>query len=251
MASYNPLEGARAEMVIDLCEKTDELVSIIIVHRNRGAFLNMCLQSISAMSINNNYEIIVVDNASTDKDAIDYVDGLKDSDIKVLHNDRNLWWAAAANQGVKAANKKSKYLIFMHADVIILTPVWIDLLINVSEAKEAGLVGVETGIYELNKQRVDYVREWLMLTTKECWADCGPFMAEELPQVGAPFMYTYKAARMNFKPNLLNAITVAHHYHSYSVDISDLEKFNETAPPIIAKLILDIQQKNVLSKSVV
>jgi glycosyltransferase involved in cell wall biosynthesis len=251
--TYNSLEGPRPELVVDLASQTDELVSIVIVHRNRGAFLNICLQSIAAMSINNNYEIIVVDNASTDKDVIDYLDGLtaqKGTEIKVIRNEKNLWWAAAANQGAKAADKSSKYLIFMHADVVVLTPVWIDLLINVSEAREAGLVGVDTGTYELNRQRVDFVREWLFLTSRECWKDCGPFMADELPQVGAAFMFTYKAARMNYKPNLLNTVQVAHHFHSYSVDVCDLEKFNEQAPPIIARLVLDMQQKSNLGKPV-
>lgn len=242
--AYNPLEGPRPELSIPLADSTDELVSIVIVHRNRGVFLNMCLQSIAAMSINNNYEIIIVDNASTDKDSIDYLDDVQQNDsIKVIRNDKNLWWASAANQGAKLANKKSKYIVFMHADVIVLTPVWIDLLINVSEAKKSGIVGVEAGTYELNRQRVDFVREWLMLVTRECWNDCGPFMFEELPQIGASFMFTYKAARMNYKPNLMNTIPIAHHYHSYSVDICDLERFSEQAPPVIAKLVLDMQQQ--------
>jgi hypothetical protein len=59
--SYNPLEGDRPELSVKLHENTDEHVSIIIVHKDRPEYLNICLQSIAVTSFNNNYEIIVVD----------------------------------------------------------------------------------------------------------------------------------------------------------------------------------------------
>jgi len=40
---------------------TQEQVSIIIVHKDKPEYLNICLQSIAVTSVNNNYEIIVVD----------------------------------------------------------------------------------------------------------------------------------------------------------------------------------------------
>jgi hypothetical protein len=36
-------------------------VSIIVVHRDRPEYLNICLQSIVVTSCNNNYEIIEID----------------------------------------------------------------------------------------------------------------------------------------------------------------------------------------------
>ena len=41
--AHNPLEGNRPELNIKLHENTDEQVSIIIVHKDRPEYLNICL----------------------------------------------------------------------------------------------------------------------------------------------------------------------------------------------------------------
>ena len=79
---YNPLEGDRPELSVKLHENTDEHVSIIVVHKDRPEYLNICLQSIAVTSFNNNYEIIVVDNGSgqESQDFLDEIDG----EVKVV-----------------------------------------------------------------------------------------------------------------------------------------------------------------------
>lgn len=42
----------------------EDSISIVIVNKDKPEYLNICLQSIAVNSSNNNYEIIVVDNAS-------------------------------------------------------------------------------------------------------------------------------------------------------------------------------------------
>ena len=59
---HNPLTGQRPEINIPLHDGSDEQISIVIVHKDRPEYLNLCLQSITVCSFNNNYEIIVVDN---------------------------------------------------------------------------------------------------------------------------------------------------------------------------------------------
>src|SRR5271154_2319073 len=110
---HNALEGERPDIVFDLQQQTtDEQVSIIVVHKDRPEYLNICLQSIAVTSLNNNYEIIVVDNASG-QDSQDFLNEIE-GEVKVIRNDKNEWWSKACNQGAKAADKNSKYLIFMH-----------------------------------------------------------------------------------------------------------------------------------------
>ena len=41
---FNPLEGEKPEITFKLNDTTDELVSIIIVHKDRPEFLNIALQ---------------------------------------------------------------------------------------------------------------------------------------------------------------------------------------------------------------
>lgn len=241
-APHNPLEGAPADLTLNLHDGSDEQVSIIVVHRDRPEFLNICLQSIAVTSINNNYEIIVVDNGSVNQDAIDYLEDLKNEhDIKVIRNDENRWWAAAANQGAKAASKNSRYMIFMHPDVVIINPAWMDLLINVSEANQSGVVGIESGSYLFQTQKIDFVQEWMMLVSKECWQDCGPF-SEELPQVGAPFIFTLSAQRRGYRPQIIGKTPIAHHYRVFGLDVNDYEKFTEQAMVVIPRLVNELQR---------
>ena len=151
-APHNPLEGERPELTIDLHDGSEELVSIIVVHKDRPEYLNICLQSIAVTSFNNNYEIIVVDNASESNDALEFLNEI-DGEVKVIKNKENLFWGPAANKGAAAANKNSKYYIFMHCDVVITNPAWIDLMINISESQDSGVVGLELQSYYLQQQK--------------------------------------------------------------------------------------------------
>jgi hypothetical protein len=64
MQQVDSLDGQKPQFVLDIKNNLNDSVSIVIVHKDRPEFLNICLQSITVMSSNNNYEIIVVDNGS-------------------------------------------------------------------------------------------------------------------------------------------------------------------------------------------
>ncbi len=239
-------QAMNTDLQLKMTPETDEQVSIIIVHRDKPAYLNIALQSIAVTSLNNNYEIIIVDNGSETQDAQDFLEDLEQQDCKVVRTKENVWWAKAANMGAKAASKNSKYMIFLHHDIVVLNPAWIDMLINVSESQDSGLVGVSMSAYGMDdvngkKTQIDFVEEWCMLTTRECWQDCGPF-AEKLEQVGAPFMYTMSAQWHNYKPQVIRNPLV-HHYGVFAMDISDLERFNDKAGTLIPELMRETQTK--------
>jgi GT2 family glycosyltransferase len=238
---HNPLEGQSPELTINLHDGSEEQVSIIVIHKDRPEYLNICLQSIAVTSLNNNYEIIVVDNGSG-QDSQDFLDDIE-GEVKVIRNEKNEWWAKAANQGAKAADKNSKYLIFLHCDVVILNPAWIDLLINVSESQDSGFVGVDMGNYQMEKQRIDYIQEWCCLMTKECFKDCGPW-AEELPQIGGPFVFTLSAQQKGFKPQVIKN-PIAHHYKIFSLDFNQWERLTESAMTQIPTLLRKLQSQKV------
>lgn len=248
---YNVLEGdTPPEMVIDLHDGTDEKVSIIIVHKDNPRdpdrtlkHLNICLQSICVCSMNSNYEIIVVDNGSKEQNVHDFLNDLELQDVKVIKNKDNLFWAAAANQGARAADKKSKYLIFLHPDVVIESAAWIDNMINICESQDSGLVGTSMRAYQLDsvdgkKIQQQYVEEWCMLVSRECWEDCGPFH-ENLKQVGAPFMFSVTAAFHNYKPQVIQSKMV-HHYQIFAMTVSELEAMSMHAMATIPRLYTDL-----------
>lgn len=84
------------------------LVSIIIVNWNGKAVLPDCLNSLAKIDYPN-YEVIMVDNGSTDE-SLAFVD----KNIAVVRNKTNVGFAKANNQGVKIA--KGKYILLLNND---------------------------------------------------------------------------------------------------------------------------------------
>ncbi|MFH0997447.1 MAG: glycosyltransferase family 2 protein [Pseudomonadota bacterium] len=100
-------------------------VSVIIPIYNRKEYTKKCLESIFAFGSKYAYELIVVDNASSDGSG-EYLNGLKDKIISI-HNVENKGFAKACNQGAKVAN--GEYLLFLNNDTIV-TEHWVDVLIE-------------------------------------------------------------------------------------------------------------------------
>lgn len=234
---HNPLEGERPELNLSLQSSSEEQVSIIVIHKDKPEYLNICLQSIAVTSMNNNYEIIVSDNDSG-QDSQDFFEDIKD-EVTVVKNTENLYWAGAANKGVLKADKNSKYFIFMHCDVVVTNPAWIDLMINVAESSDSGMVGLELQSYYLQNQKVDFIQDWCFLVTRKCWEEIGPF-DERLPQIGAPFIFTVEAQSKGYKPQIMKNI-IAHHYRIFSLDINEYERLIERAMVTIPQIIREKQ----------
>lgn len=234
----------RPDMALKL-DGTDERISIIIVHNDNPDYLNICIQTILVCSINNNYEIIVVDNGSQEVKTQAYLDDLANDGIKVIRNDSNIYWAKAANQGARAADKNSKYLVFLHHDLNILSPIWMDVLINISEKNKSGVVGYYMESYTVpgSSQRFDFVQESCMMVSRECWNDCGPFI-EDLPQIGAPFIFNLTAASKGYAPQIIDnkENKFVWHYKITALDFSDLERLNDEASSRLPKFLMQLQK---------
>lgn len=230
---FNPLEGEKPEITFKLNDNTDELVTIVIVHKDRPEFLNIALQTVSVCSTNNNIEIIVVDNNSG-KESQAFLDDIQNQ-VKVIRNDKNLFWSGACNKGYEAASKSSKYIIFMHQDVAITNFNWIDLMINVSESSNAGIVGVDTQSYMIGSQKIDFIQDYLIMFTRECFEDIGKW-PEELPVVGGSFLITLKAQQKSWKPQVLKT-AIACHYKIFGIDVSEYERHLEQAMTVMPRMI--------------
>ncbi len=90
-------------------------VSIIIVSYNSGQFLQNCLESIYAHTKGVSFEIILVDNASTDNSFVTICETF--ASIRGLKNSSNLGFASANNLGAKSA--QGKYLLFLNPDTLL------------------------------------------------------------------------------------------------------------------------------------
>ena len=91
-------------------------ISVVIVNWNTESILRDCLKSVYEQSKDISFEVIVIDNASTDGS----VDMVKNNFSKVIliENKKNKGFAAANNQGI--AKAKGRYILLLNSDTVIL-----------------------------------------------------------------------------------------------------------------------------------
>lgn len=113
-------------------------VSIIIPTFNNLKYTKKCLTSIKKRTKKNFYEIIVVDNASTDGTQ-SYLKTQKD--INCILNEKNNNFAGACNQGASVA--KNDVLLFLNNDTEVHEN-WLEpVLEDINNEKKIGAVGVK------------------------------------------------------------------------------------------------------------
>lgn len=96
-------------------------VSICLVTMNRPDTLKQTVVAIKNHA-HEPYELIVVDNGSTDPDQLEYLASLESTGIQVIRNETNQGLSAATNQGLAAA--KYDLLVHMDDDALIQVPGW-------------------------------------------------------------------------------------------------------------------------------
>lgn len=91
------------------------MISIIIVNWNSNELLTECIESINNYSDSLVDKVVVVDNYSTDNSlsALKKIENLT-IDLQIIHNQENLGFGKACNQGAMLCN--SKYLLFLNPD---------------------------------------------------------------------------------------------------------------------------------------
>ena len=124
------------------------ILSIVIVSYNSVKFLENCLKSILKSGLKNNYEIIVVDNASSD--GTSSLMAAKFKKIKYIPNRVNLGFAKANNLGI--AGSSGKYVLILNPDTIV-PPRTFSFLIDFMENNPAA--GVSTCLVELQNGKID------------------------------------------------------------------------------------------------
>ena len=130
-------------------------VSIIIVNFNGKEILKRCLTSISTTNYPN-FEIVVVDNASTDGSvkSIKKLSGSRPY-TKIVENHENLGHAEGCNIGAQVS--KGRYLVFLDSDTELRVEDWLWELVKVMESDEnIGLAQAKV-VLAKDERRLDYV----------------------------------------------------------------------------------------------
>lgn len=111
--------------------------SIIILTYNNLDYTKQCIESIRKYTKESSYEIIVIDNASTDATK-EYLQ--QEDNIKVLFNKENKGFPIGCNQGIKLAHPDNDILL-LNNDTIVTTN-WLDNLKTcLYSSEQIGAVG--------------------------------------------------------------------------------------------------------------
>jgi GT2 family glycosyltransferase len=126
--------------------------SIVIITYNNLAITQLCLESILRNTAYPHYELVVVDNSSSDGTQ-DYLHEMANSygHIKVIYNSSNRGFAAGNNIGLNQAD--GEYLVLLNNDTIV-SPGWLPRLLYHLEDPDIGMVGPVTNTVE-NEARVE------------------------------------------------------------------------------------------------
>ncbi|TCJ18047.1 glycosyltransferase [Parasulfuritortus cantonensis] len=154
------------------------LVSIIVPTKNQRAFLARCLSTLVAKTAYPNFEVLVVDNGSTEPDALAYLAGLPQADarIRVLASPGPFNFAAMNNQAAREA--RGEYLLLLNNDTAVLHEDWLDEMMAHARRPEVGVVGARL-IYPTGKIQ----HAGVVLGLNNSPAD-HPYLGSELADVG-------------------------------------------------------------------
>ena len=97
-----------------MIESNESLISIIVLNYNAGKLLDECINSIHKTE-KVNFEIILVDNASTDKSYRECAQ--KFPNIRLIENKKNLGYCEGNNVGIRVA--KGEFIVVLNPDTLL------------------------------------------------------------------------------------------------------------------------------------
>mgnify|MGYP006074830141 FL=1 len=123
-------------------------LSIIIVNYNGEKFLKNCIDSIYENCTSEDFEIIIVDNNSSDN-SISIIKEFYPNCI-LIESKENLGFAKGNNLGVKNCN--GKFVLLLNNDTILINDIT-DSISILEEDKEIGLLGIKMLDKDLNYEK--------------------------------------------------------------------------------------------------
>ncbi|MCE9634432.1 MAG: glycosyltransferase family 2 protein [Planctomycetes bacterium] len=198
-------------------------LSIVTVTWNAPDYVARMIDSVYART-RVPFELIVVDNASEAPTRSLLAGESAKGRIRLFQNEENSLWAKGCNQGIRAADPRSPYVLLLNPDCEILRDDWFDRLRAVLDADPKVAV---TGPF-LNWKRIGptygCVDGSVFFVRREALDQVGMLDADRFPWNGSPYDWTARAfakgwiyRRVSNEPEF-----VVHHSHK-SVEASGRE----------------------------
>ncbi|RJX20674.1 MAG: glycosyltransferase [Ammonifex sp.] len=128
-------------------------VSIVIPVYNKVEFTAACLHALAKNTTGYDYEVIIVDDCSTD--ATPQFLSTLSGDVKVLRNETNRGFARSCNKGASLA--AGEYIIFLNNDTVPLAG-WLEPMVRAAQADaKIGAVGSKLLLEDGNIQHAGVV----------------------------------------------------------------------------------------------
>lgn len=139
-ATVKPMPEVGGAYHVQYALNEKPLVSIIIPTKDKADVLARAVDSILKVSTYDNYEIIIIDNQSSELATAKYFREISQHpSIKVLQYDKPFNYSAINNYAVTQAS--GSMLLFLNNDVEVITPGWIEEMLVIALQKDVAAVG--------------------------------------------------------------------------------------------------------------
>lgn len=115
------------------------LVSILIPTRDRADLLGLCLDALLARSSYDNFEVIIIDNGSTEEATRQLFARLPAERVQIVRDESPFNFSALNNRAAGMA--RGSILCLMNNDIEILTSDWLEEMVSFAIRDEIGCVG--------------------------------------------------------------------------------------------------------------
>lgn len=129
-------------------DRASSKISVVVLNYNNKNVVDRCIKTLQMHNVRYHYEIIVVDNGSTDG-SYELLEEKYGSDIKLVKNGVN-GCSSGRNLGVK--NAEGEYILFLDSDQWIVSDYWLDSPLDLLENNVSiGAVAWNAGWFEPGK----------------------------------------------------------------------------------------------------
>jgi GT2 family glycosyltransferase len=116
------------------------VVSIVIATRDRKDLLKGCIDSITEKTSYSAYEIVVVDNGSSEEATLDYLEELRGKvNVRVMRDEGDFNFSRLNNLGVMEA--RGDYVLLLNNDIEVESPSWLTEMMALVIQSCVGCVG--------------------------------------------------------------------------------------------------------------
>ncbi len=117
------------------------LISLIIPTKDQAKLLKTCVESIEKKSTYPNYELIIVDNQTTDDEALNLLAEFQIRGHKVMTYDKNFNYSAINNLAVEQA--QGEIIGLINNDIEVITSEWMEEMLALLLRPKIGAVGAK------------------------------------------------------------------------------------------------------------